>query len=119
MYTATLRCGTVLSYEERNFLPAPGEPVPCCRHGYCIVDTCCRTTRRELISRAVPRARTRTTPRAQEDLVEWLRGRRVTTVHVLRKHRFTLRVIVAAERDGLIALDLETGTVTLRRGAHE
>ena len=33
---------------------------------------------------------------------------------VLRRHRFTLRMIAAAERDGLVAVDLETGRVTIR-----
>jgi hypothetical protein len=31
-----------------------------------------------------------------------------------RQHGFTLRVIAAAERDGLIAVDLEAGTVAVR-----
>ena len=35
MFTATLRCGTVLTFEARDFLPAGGDPVPCPWHGYC------------------------------------------------------------------------------------
>ena len=108
MYTATLRCGTALTYEARSFLPASGEVVPCRRHGFCVVagtggvegGSCLRGTRRAK-------------RRSPDELLEWLRGRSVTTIHALRRQRFTLRIITAAERDGLIAVDLETGSVTV------
>jgi hypothetical protein len=29
MFTATLQCGRVLSYEARSFQPEPGDLVPC------------------------------------------------------------------------------------------
>jgi hypothetical protein len=108
MYTATLRCGTVLTYEAKSFLPATGEVVPCRRHGFCVVEgsggakggSCLRDARRA--KRKSP-----------DELLEWLRGRSVTTIHALRRHRFTLRIITAAERDGLVTVDLETGSVTV------
>lgn len=113
MYTATLRCGTVLSYEAGSFVPEYGEEVPCRRHGYCVVDEHGRAAGPSAGARGVPRA-SRAGPRAQEELLDWLRGRSVTTIHTLRHHRFTLRMIVAAERDGWVAVDLEDGTVAIR-----
>lgn len=110
MFTATLRCGTVLNYEVRSFVPPLGEPVPCRRHGYCVVDACGRTVSANLVRRAAARAR----PRVQEELLEWMSDRRATTLHALRQHRFTLRMVAAAERDGLVAVDLEAGTVVVR-----
>ena len=53
-------------------------------------------------------------PKAQHELMEWLRTRPVTTIHVLKRHRFTLRMIVAAERDGLVVVDLEARHVHVR-----
>jgi hypothetical protein len=112
MYTATLRCGTVLSYEARSFRPDPGDVVPCRRHGYCAVDV----TGGSASGGPFP-ARAR--PRAQGDLLDWLRDRSETTVHVLRRQGFTLRMIVAAERDGLVDLDLDAGWVGVRPGVGE
>jgi len=112
MYTATLRCGTVLSYESRSFRPDPGDVVPCRRHGYCAVDV----TGGSASGGPFP-ARAR--PRAQRDLLDWLRDRSETTVHVLRRQGFTLRMIVAAERDGLVDLDLGAGWVGVRPGVGE
>jgi hypothetical protein len=110
MHTATLCCGTVLHYESRSFVPALGERVPCRRHGYCDVDRHGVGTHNR--SRR-PRPR-RAQPRARDELLTWLGNRPVTTLHTLRRHRFTLRMVAAAERDGLIAVDLETGRVDIR-----
>jgi hypothetical protein len=110
VYTATLGCGSVLTYEARSFLPTKGESVPCRHHGYCVVVRLGRVAMPSSGRRGMPRAR----PRAQDELLEWLRGRPVTTVHALRQHRFTLRMIAAAEREGLVAVDLEAGTVAVR-----
>jgi hypothetical protein len=44
----------------------------------------------------------------------FLSRRPVTTVHVLRKQRFSLRQVVAAEQSGLLDVDLRTGRVCLR-----
>jgi hypothetical protein len=110
MFIATLRCGTVLTYESRSLLPASGERVPCRRHGYCGVhDVGTRT-----VSTTAGPARPRARPRAQHELEEWLRERPVTTVHALKRERFTLRMIAAAERDGLVTVDLEAGRVWTR-----
>jgi hypothetical protein len=45
--------------------------------------------------------------------VAWLQVRPVTSVHALRRHRFTLRMVAAAEREGLVAVDFEAGTVAI------
>lgn len=107
MFTATLRCGTVLSYEARTFRPDPGDRVPCRHHGYCAV---------QLTSGAASggAVQTRARRRAQSELVEWLRGRSETTVHALRRQGFTLRMVAAAERDGVVDVDYRAGQVRVR-----
>lgn len=82
-----------------------GEAVPCRRHGYCVVDRHGRAGTPTTGRRATPRAR----PRGHDELRKWLRDRSRTTVHALRQQRFTLRMIAAAERDGLAAIDFEAG----------
>jgi hypothetical protein len=107
MFMATLRCGTVLSYEARTFRPNPGDLAPCRHHGYCAV----QLTGGAGSSRAFSRPGRR---RLQSELVDWLRGRPETTVHALRRQGFTLRMVAAAERDGLIDVDLRAGRVAVR-----
>ena len=107
MFTATLRCGTVLSYEAPTFRPDPGDLVPCRHHGYCPVQL---TGGSESGGAFAPRGRRR----AQSELLDWLRGRSETTVYTLRRHGFTLRMVAAAERDGLVDLDLTAGRVAVR-----
>lgn len=104
MYTATLRCGTVLSYEARDFCPDPGDRVPCRHHGYCAVERTGGSASGGALSR---RGRTR----APSELLEWLRGRSEISVHALRREGFTLRMVVAAERAGIVELDLPAGRV--------
>jgi hypothetical protein len=107
MYKATLRCGTVLSYEQRDFRPEPGELVPCRHHGYCTV--------RRTGGGGSGRARAaRTRRRVQSELLDWLRGRTETTVHALRREGFTLRLLTAAERDGVVEVDLLAGRILVR-----
>ena len=106
MFTAKLCCGTELCYEARTFRPDPGDLVPCRRHGYCVVQATSGPASGGTFSR---RAR----PRAQNELLDWLRGRSETTVHTLRRHGFTLRMVAAAERDGLVDLDLPAGRVVV------
>lgn len=110
MFIATLDCGMVLTYEARGFVPARGERVPCRRHGYCVVSETGRTPAPATPSRSLRRAR----PRAQHELREWLLERPVTTVHALKRARFTLRMVADAERAGLVAVDLEAGRVWTR-----
>lgn len=110
MYVATLTCGTVLSYECRSFLPLDGERVPCRRHGYCDVVAAGRGPGRSGRAARRPRAR----PRAQSELAEFLRDRPVTSVHALIRERFTLRMLAAAEGEGLVTVDLEAGRVWAR-----
>ncbi len=107
MFTATLRCGAVLSYEVRTFRPVCGDLVPCRHHGYCIVH---RTGGPASGGASSTRAR----PRSQNEFRDWLRGQSETTVHVLRRQGFTLRMVAAAERDGLVNLDLRAGRVAVR-----
>ena len=105
---ATLACGVLLSYSLPSFVPAVGEDVPCPRHGYCAVAA------REVAGGqrfGVPRAAARRSPR---ELVDFLQSRPETSVHVLRARRFTLRIVVAAQRKGLVDVDLVSGRVALR-----
>ena len=106
MFTATLQCGTVLTYEARGFVPAAGDVVPCRRHGYCAVTLTGGTSG----GRGwLPRSRRR----SQDELLQWLTEQRGATVHALRRERFTLRMVALAERAGLVDLDLVSGRVTL------
>jgi hypothetical protein len=106
---ARLTCGAVLTYEAPTFVPELGEDVPCRRHGSCPVVS--REAGDARAARAVSPLPQR---RSQSDLIAFLRPRPVTTVHALRRHRFTLRVIAAAQRDGLVDVDLVAGRVALR-----
>ena len=109
MYTATLRCGSVLSYEVHSFRPSKGESVPCRSHGYCVVIACGRSRTTGERSRTKDRAR----PRERDELLDFLHSCRGTTIAALRRQRFTLRLLAQAERDGLLAIDAEAGTVEL------
>ena len=106
MFTANLRCGTILSFEARSFLPVVGDLIPCRSHGYCAVERTGGT------GGSLPRA----APRQQHELLEWLQDRPVTTVHALRRQRFTLRMVADAARAGLVDMDLRTGRVAVRPG---
>jgi hypothetical protein len=108
LFTATLRCGTVLSYESPTFRPALDELVPCRNHGYCVVKAVGRP------SPVAPTSR-RAGPRPESDLRAWLAGRSETTIHALRRHGFTLRAVAAAERRGLVVVDLPAGRVAVNR----
>jgi hypothetical protein len=108
-YTAILQCGRVLTYEAHSFLPAPGELVPCRRHGYCSVDG---ASARSAGGRG--RFGRRAEPRTEPELVEWLRRHRVTTIHALRRQRFTLRMLAAVEADLGLEVDHTTGRVLVR-----
>src|SRR5215217_7409218 len=101
MFSVTLACGAELCYEAQSFVPAIGATVPCRNHGYCSVEM--KGGRRVLGSRPSPLPRA--TPRTQCELVEWMRHEPVTTIHALKRRRFTLRIIAAAQRDGLIDVD--------------
>ena len=108
-YAATLSCGVVLAYEARTMLPDVGEAVPCHRHGYCSVSA--RESLRPHPGSAAGATQQR---RSQDELLAFLRYCPVTTVHVLRRNRFTLRTVAAAQREGLVEADLVAGRVALR-----
>lgn len=106
---ARLCCGNLLTYEVSTFVPAVGEVVPCRRHGYC------RVTARETLSGRGTRRPARLAPaRSQAELLAFLTPRPVISVHALRRHRFTLRLVAAAQRDGFLDVDLVSGRVSLR-----
>jgi hypothetical protein len=107
VYTATLLCGSVLTYETPSFAPSKGDVVPCRHHGYCVVARRGRAQSLRSPRRSLPRAR----PRQRYELLEWLDSCPVTTVAALRSQRFTLRLIADAEREGLLSVDGETGAV--------
>jgi len=108
MFTATLICGTVLSYEARTFRPDPGDVVPCRHHGYCAVQQASGSV-------AGGASRPRAARRAHGELLDWLRGQSETTVHALLRRGFTLRMVAEAERDGVLDVDLPVGRVAVRR----
>jgi hypothetical protein len=109
MYTATLDCGTTLTFETRSFVPVVGDMVPCLRHGYCTV-TLDGGGDGTSSGRGLARAR----PRTQGELLDFLTRERMTTVHALRRRRLTLRMVAAAERDGTVDVGLRAGTVAVR-----
>ncbi|WP_165629031.1 hypothetical protein [Klenkia taihuensis] len=86
-------------------LPGPGELVPCVRHGYCRTVSVAR-------GRGSGPRRPRPPRRTEAELVQWLVERPATTIGVLRRHRFTLRLVVTAERSGRVEVDPDTGRVT-------
>jgi hypothetical protein len=112
-HTAGLTCGVVLAYESGEFVPKPGELVPCRRHGHCRVSESSAGGRDRTGASFPSRAR-----RSQGELLEYLRGRPVSTVSALRRLRFSLRLIAEAEKEGMVDVDLVAGTVVLRRLAH-
>ena len=113
MYTVDLSCGTVLTFEASSFVPSEGESVPCLRHGYCVVERRGRQRARGPGGRRLPRAR----PRQRQELLQWLDGCPATTITALRRQRFTLRLIAGVQRDGLVEVDWDTGTV--ERAVHQ
>lgn len=108
-FTATLRCGIVLTYESFTFLPDLAEVVPCRSHGYCSVASRDRPDARDHDARGRNSQR-----RSQEELLEFLSRWPVVSVHALKRHRFSLRTVAAAERDGLVEVDLVMGHIALR-----
>ena len=112
MYTCNLQCGTVLFFEHRSFLPGVGERFPCRRHGYCRVAVGGLADGEPQPGR--PRV-ARSPRRSPDELVEFLRKEPSTTVHALRRRRFTLRTLAAAAEEGLVDLDLAAGRVVARQ----
>src|SRR3954447_2026328 len=93
-YAARLGCGTLLVYEVASWVPGVGENVPCPRHGYC------RVTARERAGGGRSGRSGGPPRRTIDELVDFLCPRPVTTVAILRRNRFTLRVVAAAHREG-------------------
>lgn len=97
----------MLSFEASSFVPAIGEVVPCRWHGYCEVSSLGGGRGRVHLGR-------RAQPRSRLELVEWLRVCRSTTVHALRRERFTLRMLADVEAEMGLDVDLITGHVSVR-----
>lgn len=106
--SVVLAYGIVLTFEASSLVPAEAETIPCPRHGYCKVQ------RRTISAGGARPRRPRPAPREHQELIDWLQTQPSTTVHVLRRHRFTLRIISEAQRAGLVEADLVTGLVALR-----
>lgn len=101
--TATLACGAISEYEAPDLVPAPGDVVPCRRHGHCLV---------------VPPHRERSNGRrSRTELLDHLERRGTVSVRSLRAERFSLRLITEAERAGYVTVDLAAGLVTPRAAA--
>jgi hypothetical protein len=99
-HRAVLACGDVLHYGSRTFLPQVGDSVPCRRHGFCVVVVVPRAASSE-IELQPRRARRRTLA----DLLLYLTGQPIATVAELRRHRFTLRLLADAAREGLLVTE--------------
>jgi hypothetical protein len=108
-YTARLSCDIVLTYEAPSFVPEVGQVVPCRRHGFCAV-----RSRDEDDAPDPRRAADVTRRRSQNELLRFLHECQATSVHALRHNRFPLRLVVAAQRQGIVDVDLITGRVALR-----
>jgi hypothetical protein len=108
-YTATLYCDNVLTYEAPTLVPDVGEVVPCRRHGFCAVKS------REMGGGHGGSAAGRAARRnSQTELVAFPREHPTTTIHELRRCRFPLRLLAAAQKEGLVDVDFVTGRVARR-----
>jgi hypothetical protein len=54
--------------------------------------------------------------RSPSELLTFLSTRPATSIRALRAQRFTLRVVAAAQKEGLVDVDLVSGRVVLRGG---
>lgn len=109
--TARLACGRLLHYEAASLVPATGDVVPCLRHGYCSVRP---DDGRVVELDPVRRGTRRLPPPSHVALGRFLAQHPVTTVHALRKERFTLRILTQAQAEGVLDLDILTGQVRRR-----
>lgn len=107
-HAARLSCGSVLTYDAPSFVPALGESVPCPRHGYCTV------TAHERVERHLPGPSSKPPRKSVGELTKFLDRQPVTAVGLLRRNGFTLRIVTAAEKQGLVDVDLISGRVALR-----
>jgi transcriptional regulator with XRE-family HTH domain len=111
-YRARLSCGVVLTYGSPTFVPDVKEMVPCRRHGTCPV-----VYRGRLDARKLGGSGRRVQSRTQRELLDFLSRQPVTSVHTLRRNRFTLRTVAAAQKDGLVEVDFVTGRIALGSAA--
>jgi len=96
-------------------LPAIGTSIACVRHGYCAVAATGRCATDEPLPQRGRARRRSSQPRSQHELREFLLLHPKVTLAVLRRHRFTLRRVAAAERAGELSIDWDSGIVRTAR----
>lgn len=106
-----LCCGNYLHFAIDVPPPQIGTLIACARHGYCAVAA---TERRTVDESAAQRSRGRrsaSVPRSQQELRQFLLLHPKVTLAMLRRHRFTLRRVAAAEQAGELSIDWDSGVV--------
>jgi hypothetical protein len=96
-------------------LPAIGTLIACVRHGYCAVAATARCAIDEPWAQRGRVRRRSAQPRSQHELREFLLLHPKVTLAVLRRHRFTLRRVAAAEQAGELSIDWDHGIVRRAR----
>lgn len=108
---ARLRCGNRVYFATDVPLPSVGTVIACVRHGYCAVAATGRVATDEPRAQRGRVRRRSSPPRSQHELREFLLLHPKVTLAVLRRHRFTLRRVAAAERAGELSIDWDHGIV--------
>ena len=104
VYAAELQCGCLLTYEASTFVPDIDEGAPCRQHGF-LPGHVARSRRRPGRRRKFPSG----APEIAGRHDGLLRDRPVATVHALRRRGLTLRLVAAAQENGLVDIDLLRG----------
>lgn len=100
MFSASLACGTELTFEQRSFAPDAGDLVPCRSHGFCVVEAIAPVG-----AKTTPRRQRRRARRTTEELLDVLSREGVIPLQNLMRRRFTLRLIAAVERGGHVSVN--------------
>lgn len=124
---ARLECGSNVVYASSSFVPPLGQEVPCVRHNYCLVtesypgsdewaNDFSHGSHTSKLDEYLDRRNQRNTwPRRRTTLINNLDPDYPTSFNTLRRNGITLRWLVAAEIEGLVALDLDRGEVRLTK----
>ena len=122
-HEARLACGYVIKYARSSFVPHEHESVPCVRHGYCVVvqahpgrdepetNSYRSAEHHELSHQSDKEIKLASWPSRRTALLNYLSQKEKTSLYAMNRHGFTLRWLIAAEREGLLHLDLDTGDV--------
>lgn len=105
-----LCCGSYLYFAVDVPPPEIGTLIACVRHGYCAVAATGRRAVDELAQHGRDRGSS-SAPRSQQELRQFLLQHPKVTLGVLRRHRFTLRRVAAAEQAGELSIDWDSGVV--------